>query len=65
MCNTDIRAAAKESGVFLYAIADKLGISEPTMMRLMRHELPAEKKMQIKKIIAEIAAERHKSSDTQ
>lgn len=65
MCNTDIRAAAKESGVFLYAIADKLGISEPTMTRLMRRELSAEKKTQIKEIIAEIAAERHKSTDTQ
>lgn len=65
MCNTDLRAAAKQNGVFLYAIADKLGVSEPTMTRLMRRELPAEKKMQIKDIIAEIAAERHKSSDTQ
>lgn len=65
MCNIDIRAAAKQNGIFLYVIADKLGISEPTMTRLMRRELPAEKKTQIKEIIAEIAAERHKSTDTQ
>lgn len=62
MCNTDIRTAAKNSGVFLYAIADKLGISEPTMTRLMRRELPEEKKIQLKAIIAEIAAERHNAT---
>ncbi len=63
MCNTDIRAAAKNSGVFLYAIADKLGISEPTMTRLMRRELPEEKKNQLKAIIAEIAAEQHNDTN--
>lgn len=63
MCNTDIRAAAKQSGVFLYAIADKLGISEPTMTRLLRRELPGEKKAQLKAIIAEIAAEQSDSAN--
>lgn len=57
MCNGDIRATAKQAGVFLYAIADKLGVSEPTMTRLLRRELPLEKKQQIRGIIAEIAAE--------
>lgn len=58
MCNTDIRAEAKQAGVFLYAIADKLEISEPTMTRLLRRELPPEKKQQIRGIIAELAADR-------
>lgn len=57
MCNADIRAVAKRNGVYLYAIADKLGVSEPTMTRLLRRELSEEKKRQIKGIIAEIAAE--------
>lgn len=57
MCNTDIRAEAKQAGVFLYAIANKLGVSEPTMTRLLRRELPLEKKQQIRGVIAEIAAE--------
>lgn len=57
MCNADIRAEAKQSGVFLYAIAEKLGVSEPTMTRLLRRELPTDKKAQIKGIIAELAAE--------
>ncbi|MCM1166048.1 MAG: hypothetical protein NC299_10685 [Lachnospiraceae bacterium] len=63
MCNIDIRTAAKESGVFLYAVAERLGISEPTMTRLLRHELPAEKKSQIKSIINELAAEKQTNTD--
>ncbi len=31
--NTEIRAAAKSAGVFLYEIAEKLGVSEPTFNR--------------------------------
>ncbi len=58
MCNADIRIEAKRAGVFLYAIADKLGVSEPTMTRLLRRELPDEKKAQLKNIIAELAAEK-------
>ena len=37
--NTDIRKAAKESGVFLWEIADKLGVSEPTVNRYLRKEM--------------------------
>mgnify|MGYP001115705782 FL=1 len=57
MCNVDIRTAAKQAGAFLYAIADKLGVSEPTMTRLLRRELPTDKKAQIKGIIDELATE--------
>ncbi len=31
--NLDIRLAAKSAGVFLYEIAEKLGVSEPTLNR--------------------------------
>jgi len=62
MCNTDIRAEAKQAGVFLYAIADRLGVSEPTMTRLLRRELPEAKKAQIKGIIADLAAEKQSNS---
>lgn len=56
MCNTDIRTEAKQAGVYLYAIAERLGISEPTMTRLLRHELPESKKQQLKDIIADLSA---------
>lgn len=58
MFNLDIRTAAKENCVFLYEIAEKLGISEPTMTRLLRRELPQEKKDDINNAISEIAASR-------
>ncbi len=37
--NLDIRSAAKSAGVFLYEIAEKLGVSEPTFNRYLRKEL--------------------------
>ncbi len=64
MCNADIRLEAKQAGIFLYAIADRLGVSEPTMTRLLRRELPEAKKAQIKGIIAELAAEKQTDTGT-
>ena len=63
MCNADIRSEAKQAGIFLYAIADRLGVSEPTMTRLLRRELPIDKKQQIKGIIAELSAEKAKQEN--
>ncbi len=58
MYNLDIRKAAKENGVFLYDIAERLGVCEMTVTRLLRRELPDAKKAQIREIIAEVAAEK-------
>ena len=38
--NQDLRNAARDAGVPLWAIADVLHISEPTMTRNLRRELP-------------------------
>ena len=54
MANQDIREEARKAGVKLWQIADELGISEPTITRLMRKELTAEKKAEILKIIAQL-----------
>ncbi len=54
MTNQDIREEARKAGVRLWQIADELGISEPTITRLMRKELTAEKKAEILKIIAQL-----------
>ena len=56
MSNLDVRTIAKENGVRLWEIADKLGISEPTITRKLRRELPADEKQKILAIIDEIAA---------
>lgn len=53
--NQDIRAYAKSKAVRLYEVADKLHISEPTMTRKMRYELPQEEKSRIFKAIDNIA----------
>lgn len=56
--NADIKEAAKQAGGYLYNIADRLNISDNTLIRRMRRELPDEEKAKIKGIIAELAAEK-------
>lgn len=57
MFNQEIRTEAKRNGVKLWQIADKLGISEPTMTRKLRHELSEEETGHILNIISELAKE--------
>lgn len=61
MCNIDIKRFAKKSGVFLYEVAERLGISDPTMTRLLRKELDGEKKLEILSIIADLASEKNEN----
>lgn len=58
--NLDVRAAAKGAGVFLYEIAEKLGVSEPTFIRYLRKELPDGMKAKVLAAIEEIKRE-HKN----
>lgn len=55
--NTDIRTTAKQNGVYLYEIAEKLGVSEPTFNRWLRKELSAELKEEATAAIEEIRKE--------
>lgn len=57
--NEDIRAAARQNKVYLYEIADALGVSEPTFLRWLRRELPESKKSDVRAAI-EIIAEQKK-----
>lgn len=56
MYNSDVRTAAKNSGVFLYQVAAMLGISEPTMTRKLRFELSEQEKKSIFEAIEKIKA---------
>lgn len=56
--NTDIRTTAKSKGVLLWEIAIHLNISEATMTRKLRRELPPDEKRRIINLIDEIAAEK-------
>lgn len=56
--NKEIKTRAKEKGVFLWEVADKIGIIDTSFSRKLRHELPDSEKQEIFKIIDEIAAEK-------
>lgn len=55
--NCDLRTAAKNAGVPLWAIADALHISEPSMTRKLRRELDEDEKARILGIISALAKE--------
>lgn len=56
--NLEIRQKAKEKGVLLWEVADTLKISEATMTRKLRKELPPEEKSQLLNIIEKLAEEK-------
>lgn len=53
--NLDIRAAAKESGVRLWEIADELGILDVSFSRKLRKELDPDEKAKIYAIISRLS----------
>ena len=57
MRNKDIREAAKAAGIFLWQIAERLGIQDSNLSRKLRAELPDSEKINILRIIAELAGE--------
>lgn len=57
MANTDIRQYAKEHGVKLWQCAAAMGISEPTMTRRLRTELPELAKQELLSIIDKLSAQ--------
>lgn len=57
MYNKDIRTYAKENNVKLWQIAKAMGISEPTMTRKLRSELPEQDKQTFIRIIDELSAQ--------
>lgn len=58
MCNMDLRQKAKEKGVFFWQIARKMGVSEPTMIRRLRFELPEQEKQKYLSIIDKLSEEK-------
>ena len=56
--NQEIRTKAKQSGVYLWEVADRLKMVDTAFSRMLRWELPAAEKAQIMALIDEIAAEK-------
>ena len=55
--NKAIRTAAKENGIELWRIANKLGINDGNFSRKLRYELSEDEKQKILEIINELAEE--------
>lgn len=55
--NTDIRTMARRKGVYLWQIADALGMADSAFSRKLRKELPNEQKAQILSVIDRLALE--------
>ncbi len=56
MKNQEIRTAAANSGVKLWQVAEKLGITDSTLSRKLRKEFAPETKERVLSIIQELAA---------
>lgn len=54
--NMEIRNTAKKSGVRLWEVAEAIGITDGTLSRKMRRELPEAEQRQILGIVADLAA---------
>lgn len=58
MYNREIRETAKASGVMLWEIAERYGISDSNFSRKLRRELPEPEKQKIFAIIEQIHSEK-------
>lgn len=54
MKNQDIRQEVKSAGLFLWQIAEVLGVTDSNFSRKLRHELSDREKVKIREIIAEL-----------
>ena len=55
--NNDIRTKARENGVYLYEIAEKIKVSEPTINRWLRKQLSEDLKQKALAAIEQIREE--------
>lgn len=60
MTNKDLRAYARSRNVYLWELAAKIGISEPTITRKLRTELSDSESLKMMSYIDEIAKEKNK-----
>ncbi len=60
MANEELKSKAKAARVYMWEVADVLGISEPTLCRWMRYPLTAEQEKRVLDAIAKISGgDRH------
>lgn len=57
LSNNDVRNAIKEANVLYWRVAEEIGITDGSFSRMLRKELPEEKKEKIYQAIEKIRAE--------
>lgn len=63
MQNLEIREAVKNGGVYLWQLADRLGVSDATLSRKLRKELSAKEKKRCLQIIEQLTEQRLKAGE--
>lgn len=63
--NVEVRKMAQQSKVYLYEIADALGVSKPTFNRWLRKEMTEERKSEIFNAIEKIAIQKREDETMQ
>ncbi len=59
--NKEIRNEAKEAGIFLWQVAEKLGITDGNLSRKLRRELLPEEREKVLNIIRELSREKQEA----
>ena len=54
MRNSEIRKQAKNAGLYLWQVAEAIGMRDSEFSRMLRHELRPEKKAEIQNAIAKL-----------
>ena len=57
IANREIRDAAKEAGIWLWQVAEKLGVNDCNFSRKLRRELPPAEREKVLNIIRELSQE--------
>ena len=65
MSNQLIRETASKNGVYLWEVAERVGLADCNFSRKLRRELPQDEQEQIVRLIYEIAAEREEAEHDQ
>lgn len=56
--NKEIRIAARDAGIRLWQVAERIGMNDGNFSRKLRRELPDQEKKEILEIIKTLAAEK-------
>lgn len=65
MRNLAIREAAKSNGVRFWEIAEAMGVSEATVTRMLRRELPEVERRKILNVVADLARRKEAEENEQ